>query len=199
MTVLNTNITTFQEGSIAVNNDDLIIKLRKQIDLLTNKLATLVDQENELLENNTLTDLEINTKMDEIEKSKTLFSKRLNKATENLNEFLKFKINNNKEKFYNSDNFIKENSINNNKKDLLNNDSNNKITIEQHIQNVVLLFSKEDNGKYYTCYNCRGEKIQFYWESESAKIEYTLKTLDDFPIWSSYIKDFLQNGILIIY
>lgn len=48
------------------------------------------------------------------------------------------------------------------------------------IKNVVILSNKDDSGKYYTCYNCRGEKIQFYWESESAKIEYTLRNMDDF-------------------
>ena len=75
MTILTTNTTTFQDGSVAVNNDDLIVKLKKQIDLLTNKLATLIGQENKLLENDTLTDSEINNKMDEIEKSKFLFTK----------------------------------------------------------------------------------------------------------------------------
>ena len=61
------------------------------------------------------------------------------------------------------------------------------------IKNVVILPNKDVSGKYYTCYNCRGEKIQFYWESESAKIEYTLRNMDDFPMWSYYIKDFFTK------
>ena len=32
-------------GSVAVNNDELVIKLKKQIDLLTNNLTILIDQE----------------------------------------------------------------------------------------------------------------------------------------------------------
>lgn len=101
MTILTTNTTTFQDGSVAVNNDDLIIKLKKQIDLLTNKLATLIDQENKLLENDTLTDSEINNKMDEIEKSKFLFTKKLNSANKNLNELLKIYVSNCKEDYNN--------------------------------------------------------------------------------------------------
>lgn len=71
--------------------------------------------------------------MDEVEKLKTLFSKRLNKTNENLDEFFKIKINNTKEKSYNSDHLIKENSTNNNKKDILNNGNNNKTVDEKHI------------------------------------------------------------------
>ena len=193
MTVLTTNTTTFQDGSVAVNNDDLIIKLKKQIDLLTNKLANLIDQENKLLENDTLTDSDINNKMDEIEKSKILFTRKLNNANKNLNELLKIYVSNSKEEYNNKINYLTKNNNENNQQDILNNNNEDKVTNDNNYQNVVLLSNKDDSGKYYTCYNCRGEKIQFYWESESAKIEYTLRNLDDFPVWSYYIKDFLQK------
>ena len=46
MTVFDTNTTNFQDGSVAVTNDDKIIKLMKQIDCFTRKLVTLINQRN---------------------------------------------------------------------------------------------------------------------------------------------------------
>ena len=87
----------------AVNTDDLIIKLKKQIDLLTNKLATLIDQEIKLLDNDTLADAAINNKMNEIEKSKFLFTKKLNNTNKNLDELPKIYVSNSKEDYNNKE------------------------------------------------------------------------------------------------
>lgn len=41
--MLNTNTITFQGSNITVKKGDLIINLKKQVDLFTNKLAALID------------------------------------------------------------------------------------------------------------------------------------------------------------
>lgn len=116
-----------------------------------------------------------------------------------LKSFLKNKYNNNKENHYNKNNYITKNNNENNKYAILNNNNNDKVIDDNHNQNVVLLSKKDDSGKYYTCYNCCGEKIQFFWESQSAKIEYTLRIMDDFPVWGNYFKEFFKKEILVIF
>lgn len=84
--------------------------------------------------------------------------------------------------YYNTNIHITKNNNENNKHDILNNNNDDKVINNNHNQNVVLLSNKDDNGKYYSCYNGSGEKNQFYLESKLAKMEYTPRYMDNFPV-----------------
>ena len=174
--------TGVQYGSVAFVNPGTQTKLeslQNRLDQLNKKLSQINDKENELLNNDdfdiehldkelkkyqnvrqTLTNI-IKEAEDEIE-----VFKGKNKAKENLKEFLKYKVNNNKETYDNKNNYIINSNKENIKHDtLINNSNNNKhdiLTIKnnQNIKYDILTKNKNKNNKDDILIKINNENIQ---------------------------------------
>lgn len=55
----------------------------------------------------------------------------------------------------------------------------------------VLITKHDAEGKYYVFNNKKGKEIKYYLESPSAKVNFKLKNIDDFPTWSKELLSFI--------
>ncbi|XP_021338847.1 uncharacterized protein TBLA_0C00560, partial [Henningerozyma blattae CBS 6284] len=152
----------------------------------------------ELLSNEDLDTYEAQEMINKLDKSKTFLENLREKCNKDLKYLQsqqqqlakKEKVNTELKVGDNNENKLNNKTVEN--KDTM--DKSNSIDDLSDVEDVVNLMSLgDDRGDYYKFITNNGERHKFYHENKSAKLDFGLNEIKDFPNWINMVKRFLKK------
>ncbi|CCH59369.1 hypothetical protein TBLA_0B05400 [Henningerozyma blattae CBS 6284] len=172
--------------------------VHEQLTLIKEKIQLNRKKMIELLSNEDLDTDEAQEMINKLDKSKTFLENLREKCNKDLKYLQsqqqqlakKEKVNTELKVGDNNENKLNNKTVEN--KDTM--DKSNSIDDLSDVEDVVNLMSlRDDRGDYYEFITNNGESHKFYYENKSAKLDFGLNEIKDFPNWIYMVKRFLKK------